>query len=332
MGTKTVDAIRSAAKKTAKKDGKARLLAANQAKTEAKLALKKAIQFRKGEKGMYARSKKLARRLKREKVLVAARKTEQNALHGKLNVAKAAASAREAKLNKKFGQIETDQIHAAARLASVKRKMSDLKGQNGRLLKAARNEAAGLHMRVLEIRRLKAHLAAVTAKYKLTKKAHKKTIVEKKKGSNALNNCQRDKASSLQGARAGYTKHLDKLKKKIQKNNTQAQLAKRALQLCENRSKGSGGRATNRVKNRTKRAVRRAKRQMKKKAAKHEMKTALKAKLKTKIKKQLKKKEAKKVAKKFKKLTKKKLSPKCKVCLKLTKAEHKLLGADCKAC
>merc|ERR1712054_342875 len=44
--TKTVDAIRSAAKKTAKKDGKARLLAANQAKTEAKLALKKAIQFR----------------------------------------------------------------------------------------------------------------------------------------------------------------------------------------------------------------------------------------------------------------------------------------------
>jgi len=45
----------------------------------------------------------------------------------------------------------------------------------------------------------------------------------------------------------------------------------------------------------------------------------------------LKKKEAMQVAKKMKNAGKK-LAPKCKSCMKLTKKEQKLLGVDCKAC
>merc|ERR1712072_1383833 len=125
--------------------------------------------------------------------------------------------------------------------------------------------------------------------------------------SDALNSCNNAKEAALRSANAKYTKHLDKVQKKIQMTDTQSRLAKRALQLCENKSQGSKGRATNRVKRRTKRKVRSAKRAMHKKAQMQRMKTA----------------------KKVKKLTKKKLSPKCKACMKLNKVEKKHLGVDC---
>merc|ERR1712167_36790 len=100
---------------------------------------------------------------------------------------------------------------------------------------------------------------------------------------------------------------------KIQLSNTQAQLAKRALQLCEKVKKGTSSKLAGMVERKTKRTVRRAKRKMHKKKRKAAMKKLITA----------------KVTKKVSKLTKKKVSPKCKACMKLTKDEHKLLGADC---
>jgi len=58
----------------------------------------------------------------------------------------------------------------------------------------------------------------------------------------------------------------------------------------------------------------------------------MKVKMESKIEAKYKKKFDKMVANKVTKLTKKKVSPKCKACMKLEEGERKLLGADCKTC
>merc|ERR1711934_321453 len=311
-------AIKAHAKMNGKQSGMARLAAARHDKAIAKSALHKAEKMDKGVKALIRNGKMLAKKLRKEEVLAAARKTERQAMQAKLKVATAATAATEAKLNANLGKLENEDIAAAAAEKDAKRKTQKISEDKTQMLIAARHMAAGLRMKMQDMKKLKETLAKVTAKYHTTKTAHRKVLSEKKKGSDALNACNNAKTEALRQANAKYTKQLDKVKKKIQMTNTQSRLAKRALQLCENKSKGAKGRATNRVKRRTKRKVRSAKRAMHKKAQKQRMKRALKAKLKRKIK------------KKLKKLTKKKLSPKCKACMKLTKAEKKHLGVDCK--
>merc|ERR1719327_2054402 len=147
----------------------------------------------------------LAKKLRKEEVLAAARKKERQAMQAKLKVATAAT---EAKLNAKLGKLEKEDIAAAAAEKDAKRKTQKISEDKTQMLIAARNMAAGLRMKMQDIKKLKATLAKVTAKYHATKTAHRKVLSEKKKGSDALNACNNAKTEALRQANAKYTKQL----------------------------------------------------------------------------------------------------------------------------
>merc|ERR1719199_1532689 len=182
-------------------------------------------------------------------------------------------------------------------------------------------------MKIQDIHQLNKQITAMTKLYMTQVNGHKTQLSNKKANTAKLQACNRDSEEKVGAAKARYTKGIDKLKKVISLSKEQSQLAKRSLQLCEGEEGGAKGRKIKRKGKQEARKIRRAKRTMHKKSAKKEVKKQMKVKEKAKMK----KKEAKKIAKKMKK-DKKKLSPKCKTCLKITKAEQKLLGADCKAC
>merc|ERR1719271_1593868 len=97
-------AMKARAMSKTKQSGLARLASAHKDKAIAKSALQQAVKFDKGEKAQIRSAKGLAVKLHKEKVLVAARNTERNALEGKLKVANAATAATQAKLNKRLGK------------------------------------------------------------------------------------------------------------------------------------------------------------------------------------------------------------------------------------
>merc|ERR1712146_327090 len=153
-----------------------------------------------------------------------------------------------------------------------------------------------------------------------------------KKADIRFRSTQKKWGKKMRKARRKYQESVDKLKTISNNHLTQAELAKRALQLCEMKERGATGRAAARVARRENRAVKRAKRVMHEKEAASNLKKSMKTKLTADIASKMQKEEASKVAKEVKKLTGKKLSPKCAACTKLDEAERKMLNADCKAC
>merc|ERR1711904_205828 len=115
-------AIKAHAKMNGKQSGMARLAAARRDKAIAKSALHKAEKMDKGVKAQIRNGKMLAKKLRKEEVLAAARKKERQAMQAKLKVATAATAATEAKLNAKLGKLEKEDIAAAAAEKDAKRK------------------------------------------------------------------------------------------------------------------------------------------------------------------------------------------------------------------
>jgi hypothetical protein len=198
--------------------------------------------------------------------------------------------------------------------------------------KMKENLAIGMSLKMKQIKRLKKTIKKGLNKHGEFKKKIKQLVKDKKSANNKFKKCERDKADKLRTARQKYNSSIDKLKGEMQTHLTQSELAKRALQLCEAKERGSMGRQEMRVTRRENRAVKRAKRKMGEKRNEKNVEKVMKTQLEAKIKKKLEKKEAKDVAKKVAKLTGKKTTPKCKACMKLNEEEQKMLAADCKAC
>jgi len=338
-------------KLTAEKDGvDSKLKKAMKAKYTAKLALKKALSYTKAEKRKLKYAEKLASKvgkykageLKVENQLKAKRlkdsaakarlKKKANGLKVALMKNKAGDALKIAKDRKRVSALEKAKIAAKASGMMLKSECKDLRTERKQVILSSRHMAMGLNMKILALKNEKKRFAKQVGVTKKWKKKHAKLMKKVKKGVNALGQCEKSKYAALLAAKKKYGLGIKGLSKKIALANTQSQLAKRGLQLCEKKSAGATARAANRVRKRTNRAVRRAKKKMNKKKKAKKAKALMKVKVKAKMKKKMKKKFAKKVAKKAKKLTKKKIAPKCKACMKLTKEEHKLLGADCKAC
>lgn len=330
--TNAVLQVKKAADEQAQKIGKVRQAKSAKAKAIAMQALNQSMKFSKGEKGMVQGAKKMAQKLGKEKIVAAARKVERVGFQRKLKEAKVADAINKTKLQKKLNNLEKREATATAKANAAQQRKNDMKREQKMAANAAQEMAIGMRLKLKQIIKLKKTLKEMTGKWKTMVKKHKKVVAEQHKGAGQLTRCHKNKRVKLKAAKVEYTKSVAKLQTKIQLTNTRSQIVKRALQLCESKNSGSTGRATARVARRTNRAVKRAKRKMKNKQAKKAMKKSLKIKLKAKIKKKLKKKEAKKVSKKAKKLAKTTISPKCKACKKLSTTEHKLLGADCKAC
>jgi len=187
-------------------------------------------------------------------------------------------------------------------------------------------------MKEIEIKKLKKALTKKDVDYAKLAVKHKKQNSGNKKAGDKLTACQRDARADKLIKSAASTKAKDKVKVRLQGIKTQADLAKRALQVCEKQTQGATARKEKRSAKREERRVRKAKKKMFKKSVAKIKAGVMKTKIKAKLKAKAEKKEAKTIAKKFKKKMKKSLSAKCKACVKLTKQDHALLGADCKAC
>merc|ERR1712072_331230 len=232
-------------------------------------------------------------------------------------------------LNAKVQRLgESKQINYKNKYIALHKKTEVLKHS----IEDAQHMAMGMQFQKKALKQAKASLTGAHGKIKTLFAKIKNTAAAEKKRVDMLKACQRNSYKKIHGLKVKHLKALDKMKKHIQLSNTKVQLSKRALQTCEAKNAGSSARATARVARRTNRAVKRAKRKMHKKAAKKAAKKAMKKKLKMQVKSKLKKKMKAKLAKKFKKLTKKKLSPKCKACMKLSIEEKRTLKVDCKAC
>jgi len=298
----------------------------------AKEALKKAMTLSDAEKEEMKQNKKLAQELGKEKTKAIIENKEKKAFRGELAEAKVIDKARIDKQKKKVEQLESKEIQDSADKAEAEEGEGDQAAVTKKLVAAARHMAIGLSLKKKQVDLLKKVIKKHERKHKKTAKQVKKLLKEKKKANVKFMNCQKDKAKKLRNARHRYRSSVDKLKTEIQTHLTQSELAKRALQLCEGKDRGSTARATARVARRENRAVNRAKRKMGEKSAEKNMEKVLKVKLEAKIGSKLKKEFEKKVAKKVGQLTKKKLSPKCKACVKLDEAEQKMLEVDCKTC
>jgi len=298
----------------------------------AKEALKKALTLSDAEKKEMAQNKKLAQRLGKEKTKALLEKKEKMAFESELKESKVVDKARLQKQKNKVEQLETQEINDSAKKAEAEEQTTDEKGMQKKLIRAAQHLAIGMSLKMKEIKMLKKRISKHKRKHKSFRKKIRKITKAKKKADVKFGKCEKDKATKLRNARHKYNTSIEKLKDTMQTTLTQSELAKRALQLCEQKERGASGRAAMRVARRENRAVRRAKRKMGEKKHEKEVEKQLKVKLEAKVTKKLKAKEAKDVAKKVEKLTNKKVSPKCKACLKLNEAEQKMVGADCKAC
>jgi len=274
----------------------------------------------------------LAAELGKEKTKLLVAKKEKQAFQGELKEAKIVDGARLKKQKNKVEQLESKEIEDSAGKAEAQEEETDEKGVQKQLVASAQAMAIGMSVKNKEIKQLKKTIEKHLGKHKANKKEIRKLIKDQKKAKIQLTNCQKTGAKKLRNAKHKYRSSVDKLKDTIQTHLTQAELAKRALQLCEGKERGSVGRAANRVARRENRAVKRAKRKMGEKGAEKNLEKELKVKLEAKVTTKYKKKFEKSVADKVASLTKKKVSPKCKACLKLEDGERKLLGADCKAC
>jgi len=326
-----------AAKLKAKADAKE--MEAAKDKAIAVQALKKSVQVGATQDKIMKTSMTLAKKvgklqaqlLKVEKK-AAKRKKDRQKMQGKMATLAADEATKRAKMKSRMGKLETLDIQETGAAAASKMKAQDLREEHKMVINAAENMAVGLRMKIKRINGLKKVLSLEQNKYGKLMKKHQKLMKVSKKKSNQVTACQKSSADKLRKAATKYKSSLDKHKLKMQSVQTQASLAKRALQLCEKKSQGSNARAMNRVARRENRAVQRAKKTMNKSKDKKELKKQLAVKVKAQMKKKMRKVEAKMVAKKVAKVTKKSVSQKCKACLKLSAEEKRVLSVDCNAC
>merc|ERR1711871_1156779 len=270
----------------------------------AKEALKKALSISDAEKKEIAENKKLAAKVGAEKTDMLLQKKEKEAYQGELKEAEADNKKKLDAQKAKVRQLESSEIKDAAKKAEAQQKEADEKALRKKLVNAAKEMAIGMRLKEKEIDELDQEMKKHNDKHiaKLSKKLKKADI--------KFRSTQKKWGRKMREARRKYEESVTKLKTISNNHLTQAELANRALQLCEMKERGSTGRAAARVARRENRAVKRAKRVMHEKEAAVNMKKSMKAKLKADIASKMQKEEASKVAKEVKKLTGKKLSPK----------------------
>merc|ERR1719267_110751 len=298
----------------------------------AKEALKKALSISDAEKKEIAENKKLAAKVGAEKTDMLLQKKEKEAYQGELKEAEAHNKKKLDAQKAKVRQLESSEIKDAAKKAEAQQKEADEKELRKKLVNAAKEMAIGMRLKEKEIDELDKQIKKHNDKHAANAKHISKLSRKLKKADIKFRSTQKKWGKKMREARRKYQESVDKLKTISNNHLTQAELAKRALQLCEMKERGATGRAAARVARRENRAVKRAKRVMHEKEAASNMKKSMKAKLTADIASKMQKEEASKVAKEVKKLTGKKLSPKCAACTKLDEAERKMLNADCKAC
>merc|ERR1740130_389169 len=266
----------------------------------AKEALKKAMNLSDAEKQEMAQNKNLAHELGEQKTKTLLQKKEKMSYESELKENKIVDKARLKKQKNKVEALETQEINDSAKKAKAQEGEGDAQAMQKKLIQSAQHLAIGMSFKNKEIKQLKKTIEKHLGKHELYKKDIRKLMKDKNKANAKFGKCQKDSATKLRKARHKYNSSVDKLKDSLNTHLTQSELAKRALQLCEAKERGSLGREQTRVARRENRAVRRAKRKVGEKSNEKE--------------------EAKAIAKKVEKLTDKEMSPKCKTCLKLNEA------------
>lgn len=298
----------------------------------AKEALKKALSISDAEKQEIAENKKLADKVGSEKTATLLQQKEKQAYRGELKEAEADAKKKLDDQKNKVKQLESQEIKDSAKKAEAQQKEADEKSLRGKLVGAAKEMAVGMRLKEKEIDELDQQIKNHNDKHAANSKHISQLTSKLQKAGIKFRSTQKKWSKKMRKARSKYETSVKKLTTISNNHLTQAELAKRALQLCEMKERGSSGRAAARVARRENRAVKRAKRVMGEKDEASNMKKSMKAKLTMDIASKMQEEEAAKVAKAVKKLTGKKLSPKCSACTKLDEAERKMLKADCKVC
>lgn len=311
---------------------KAKLAKGEKDEAIAKEALKKALTISDAEKDEIKQNKVLAKEVGKEKTDLLLAKKEKEAYQGELKEAEATDKAALDKEKSKVEALESQEIKDSAKKAEAQESAADEKAVRKRLVDAAKEMAVGMRIKENEIEALEKAIEKHNAKHKRSRISMRKLRTKIKKADIKFKSAQKKCQKSMSKARSSYEKSINSVQAKLNAHLTQAELAKRALQLCEMKTRGAGGRAAERVARRENRAMKRAKRIAGEKDAAAQLKKDLKANIEEKLASKMKEEEAKAIAEKVKKLTGKKLSPKCQACTKLTNEEKAMIGADCKAC
>jgi len=310
----------------------AKLAKGSQDEAIAKEALKKALSVSDAEKAEFAQNKHLSEQLGKEHTELLLNEKEKEAYAGELKEAKEADKRLLQQQKDKVAALESQEIASSAKRAEMEDQLKDAEAVKAKLVLSAKEMAIGMRLKEREITHLHREIKGHHDKHEDNAYQIRKLRNKLKKVNIKLASQAKKFGKEMRQARAKYEASISKMRETTNSHLTQAELAKRALQLCEMKERGAGARATARVARRENRAIKRAERKVGEKDAEKNLKKDLSAKLEEKISAKLKKKEAAAIAEKVKKLTKKDLSPKCAACAKLDHAERTMVGADCKAC
>jgi len=226
-----------------------------------------------------------------------------------------------------FDDDELDHVKKALVLMDQGAKKKKDLGESPNLVKAGRAMAIGLKQNIKELKGEKQKVKDEKKKLAEMSSEVDSLKSEKSQETDMLQTEQNKMQHKVRSLHSKYRKDLDNMAQRLQTASTQNLLSKRALQICEAKSKGSEGRALERVARRTDRAVDHATKMMNRAEDRKEMKKGLEAKIEKKLKAKFKQ-TVKKMAQKSKKHT----SKLCIACAKLTKAEYSQLNVDCTAC
>merc|ERR1712167_533122 len=160
--------------------------------------------------------------------------------------------------------------------AEAQQKEADEKALRKKLVNAAKEMAIGMRLKEKEIDELDKEMKKHNDKHAANAKHITKLSRKLKKADIKFRSTQKKWGKKMRKARRKYQESVDKLKTISNNHLTQAELAKRALQLCEMKERGATGRAAARVARRENRAVKRV---MHEKSAAASMKNSMKAKL-----------------------------------------------------
>merc|ERR1712216_412058 len=227
---------------------------------------------------------------------------------------------------------ENTDIKEAGKLAKAVQVDSDYANEEKMLKEAGVNMAIDLQSKIKQVKILKKLLSNRTKVFLKAQKKYIKLQGKSKSMLASIKNCHKNGEAAILKEKKSHRSKMKALQMTHQSNQTQVEIARRALALCEAGSKGSGRRAEARVAKRVARAEKKAAKKVNKKGKKKAAIKQMKAKIEAKEAKKVKKAEKKKVAKKVKKLEKKHVSAKCKACKKISAAERKVLGVNCKGC
>merc|ERR1711871_416949 len=196
------------------------------------------------------------------------------------------------------------------------------------VLNAGQAMARGLQLTEHQLAEKAAELKSVKGKLQEKQAEVDSLKHDKSSETEMLDSCETKTNHQIISVHEKYRKDIDGLAGRLQQASTQALLSKRALQMCEAKSKGSAERAIDRVTERTDRQM-------------HRVETALQADSKAEEEKkdmQAQVEDAKeKLQEEFKAKMKQQakldnVSQLCAACSKLTQNEHNMLKVDCTKC